>query len=260
MSPSRPVSENAVSRRRFLALSGLAFASSLLVPKDLAFGAAPVPEKLPQNSGTFEVVPLPYAYDALEPWIDAETMHLHHDKHYAAYTKKLNDALAGFPDYKTRSIEELLHSTSSLPEPIRKAVRENGGGYYNHTLFWEMMGPGKTQPAEALANAIQKTFGSMDNFKRKVAGEAASVFGSGWTWLVVKHDGNLEIGSTSNQDSPIMSDGAGVSGKPILVIDVWEHAYYLKYKNERSKYIESWWNVVNWETVGRRFSEALPEN
>jgi len=261
MKPVHLIPENIVSRRRFLALSGLTIASTLLFPKNSAFGTTPptalTAEMMPRKNGMFEIAPLPYDYGALEPWIDAETMHLHHDKHYAAYTNKLNDALAKFPAYQIQSIEELLSHISSLPESIRKAVRDNGGGYYNHSLFWRMIGPESSQPTGALANAIQKTFGTLDNFKHKFAGEAAAIFGSGWTWLVIKNDGSLEIGSTSNQDNPIMADIGGITGKPILGIDVWEHAYYLKYKNERAKYIESWWNIVNWDTVGQRFDEAL---
>ena len=256
MRPVLPTFEEAFSRRRFLALTSFALASGLLASSKSVLGAPPPQEDPAQTTGVFEVVPLPYAYDALEPWIDGETMRLHHDKHYAAYTRKLNEALADFPAYRDKTIEEILGSLSSLPEAVRKGVRDNGGGYYNHGLFWRMMGPGASRPEGKLADAIEKAFGGLDRFKKLFSQEAASVFGSGWTWLVRKRDGSLEIGSTPNQDSPIMVDIAKVVGTPILGLDVWEHAYYLKYKNERAKYIEAWWNVVNWKAIEQRFDES----
>ncbi|MDD5349339.1 MAG: superoxide dismutase [Chthoniobacteraceae bacterium] len=202
------------------------------------------------------MIPLPYGYEALEPYIDTETMHLHYDKHYAAYTKNLNGALEKFPELQAKTIEQLLGNIAVLPEPIRETVRNNGGGYYNHGLFWRIMGPQGGSPEGALAAAILETFGGVAELKKALLGAAASVFGSGWAWLVVKN-GKLEITTTPNQDSPLMGDLAKKAGEPILGIDVWEHAYYLKYKNERAKYLDSWWNTVNWKTVGNLY-RAFP--
>ena len=211
---------------------------------------------MPRTDGVFEVAPLPYAFDALVPSIDAETMQLHHDKHYGAYTKNLNDALAKAPELKSKSIEELLANTKSLPQEVRKAIRNNGGGYYNHSLFWRMITPERNgQPQGDLAAAINKGFGSLDEFKAKFSKEASSVFGSGWAWLIVTPKGDLEITSTPNQDSPIM-DVAETAGKPVLGLDVWEHAYYLKYKNVRADYIKNWWEIVNWKTASDLYKAA----
>jgi len=254
------------SRRRFLAFGGLALAGSVLARNAALYGADETPaaspaEMMPRTAGTFEVAPLPYAYDALQPSIDVETMHLHHDKHYAAYTKKLNDALDKAPDLKSKSIEELLSDIKALPETVRKVVRNNGGGYYNHSLFWQMMAPqagvaGGGEPGGELAGEIASAFGSFKEFKTKFSEEAATIFGSGWAWLVAADGGALKITSTPNQDSPIMKDTAEVPGKVILGLDVWEHSYYLKYKNLRPKYIEAWWNVVNWKTPEKLFAAA----
>lgn len=256
-----PISEVAFSRRRFLALTSLALASNLFVNRGVvSSNDATGIHEIPRKDGLFEVMPLPYEYGALEPYIDAETMRLHHDQHYVSYTKNLNGALRKFPELQSKSIEELLANIHALPESVREAVRNNGGGYYNHGQFWRMMGPKGTTPEGAVAVAIHKNFGSLDVLKTKFSAAASSVFGSGWAWLVVKNGGHLDIGTTSNQDSPIMSGVTGIVGKPILGIDVWEHAYYLKYKNERAKYIDSWWNIVNWKTVGRLFVEAVASN
>jgi superoxide dismutase, Fe-Mn family len=198
----------------------------------------------------YEVPDLPYDYDALEPHIDEETMKLHHDKHHQAYVDKANAALEG-TDWDGKPVEEVLQNLSSLPDDIRTAVRNNAGGHYNHSLFWEIMGPdGGGEPDGDLASAIGDAFGDLDSFKDEVKTKGVGQFGSGWSWLV--HDGSgLAVVSTANQDTPL-SDGQ----TPLLGVDVWEHAYYLKYKNKRPDYIDAWWNVVNWDEVGRRFSEA----
>jgi Fe-Mn family superoxide dismutase len=195
----------------------------------------------------FEVPPLPYGYTALEPHIDEQTMRLHHDKHHQTYVDKANAALEG-TDWADKPVEEVLQNLDELPEDKRTAVRNNAGGHANHTLFWEIMGPeGGGEPEGALADAIDSTFGGLDAFKEKIAEAGANRFGSGWAWLVVS-DGALEVTSTPNQDSPV-SDGM----TPMLGVDVWEHAYYLKYQNRRPDYIAAWWNVVDWAEVGRRF-------
>jgi Fe-Mn family superoxide dismutase len=200
----------------------------------------------------FELPALPYAEDALEPYIDARTMSIHHDKHHAAYTTNLNKALEGHAALQALSIEELLGKLSDLPEDIRTTVRNNGGGYANHNLFWEVMGAnGGGQPSGDLARAIDAAFGSFQDFKSKFSSAAATRFGSGWAWLYVDGDGNLAVNSTPNQDTPLM-DGH----TPVLGLDVWEHAYYLHYQNRRPDYIEAWWNVVNWEAVAQRFAAA----
>jgi len=199
----------------------------------------------------FELPKLPYAYDALEPYIDARTMEIHHSKHHAGYTKKLNAALEKHPALLGKSIEELVGNPEAIPEDIRTAVRNNGGGYYNHAIFWTVMGPkGGGAPAGALAKAIEAAFGSFDTFKQTFSNAAATRFGSGWAWLGLKN-GKLVVISMPNQDAPLL---AGVT--PILGIDVWEHAYYLKYQNRRGDYIANWWNVVNWDEVARRFEAA----
>lgn len=194
---------------------------------------------------------LPYALDALEPHIDARTMEIHHGKHHATYVQKLNGALEKHPDLEKKSIEELLRDIQRVPEAIRTAVRNNGGGHANHSLFWQIMSPkAGGKPGGGLAKAIDSTFGGFDDFKTKFADAGATRFGSGWAWLAV-NNGKLEIFSTANQDSPYM-DGK----TPILGLDVWEHAYYLKYQNRRPDYIQAWWNVVNWAEVARRFDAA----
>lgn len=185
----------------------------------------------------------------LEPYIDAKTMEIHHSKHHAAYVDKLNDALSKYPDWQDKAIEDILKNIKELPEDIRTAAQNNGGGHHNHSLFWETMKPGGAkEPAGALAEALNSTFGSMDELKVKVNEAGVTRFGSGWAWLV-KNGGKLEVCSTANQDSPLME------GKtPILGVDVWEHAYYLKYQNRRPEYLENWWNVVNWSVVSERLA------
>jgi Fe-Mn family superoxide dismutase len=197
-----------------------------------------------------EVPPLPYDYNALEPHIDEQTMRIHHDKHHAAYVNNLNAALEKAPDLQNKSVDELLRGINSVPEEIRTAVRNNAGGHANHTMFWEIMGPGKGGTATgAIGDAIKSTFGSFDSFKEQVNKSGAARFGSGWAWLV-DVGGKLVIESTANQDSPIME-----GKKPILGVDVWEHAYYLKYQNRRPDYLAAWWNTVNWDAVNKRFSK-----
>lgn len=201
----------------------------------------------------FQLPSLPYAENALEPHIDARTMNIHHTKHHAAYTTNLNNALANHPDWAAKSIEEILANLNSLPEAIRGAVRNNGGGYANHNLFWTIMSPnGGGNPTAALADAINTTFGSFDSFKAAFAQAAMTRFGSGWAWLYVDGNGSLKIGSTPNQDTPLMEGNT-----PILGLDVWEHAYYLNYQNRRPDYIAAWWNIVNWQQVAAYYMAAV---
>jgi len=198
----------------------------------------------------FTLPPLPYSFDALEPHIDAQTMQIHHDKHHQAYVDNLNKAIAGTPN-ENKSLEELVASAGS----ISPAVRNNGGGHWNHSFFWEILGPKSGgQPGGKLADAINQTFGSLDALKEKVNTAGATRFGSGWAWLIVK-DGKLEVSSTPNQDNPLM-DVAEVKGTPILGIDVWEHAYYLKYQNRRPEYLTNVWSVINWNKVAEHFEKA----
>ncbi len=199
---------------------------------------------------------LPYAYDALEPHIDARTMEIHHTKHHQAYIDKVNAALES-SGLESKSIEELISDLNAVPEGKRTAVRNNGGGHANHNLFWKVMSPnGGGRPSGDLAAAIDTDLAGFDAFKEAFTGAAATRFGSGWAWLVLK-DGKLAIGSTANQDSPLMGqDIAGLSGTPILGLDVWEHAYYLNYQNRRPDYISAWINVINWDEVARRFANA----
>ncbi len=199
---------------------------------------------------------LPYAYDALEPSIDARTMEIHHTKHHQAYIDKVNAAVQGTA-LENKSIEELISDLSAVPEDKRGVVRNNGGGHANHSLFWTILGPNKGgAPSGQLATAINSAFGSFDEFKAKFADAAATRFGSGWAWLYV-NGGELKIGSTANQDSPLMGAAiAGIGGTPLLGLDVWEHAYYLNYQNRRPDYINAFWNVVDWDAVATRFQAA----
>jgi superoxide dismutase, Fe-Mn family len=203
----------------------------------------------------FTLPDLPYAFNALEPHVDARTMEIHHDKHHAAYVNNLNAALQG-TEHEGKSLEDLFAIMSKLPVP----VRNNGGGHWNHTMFWEIMSPtGGGEPDGDLASKITKNFGSFDEMKKQLAQAAATRFGSGWAWLCVDADDNLFICSTPNQDNPLM-DLAEKKGQPILGLDVWEHAYYLHYQNRRPDYVAAWWNVVNWEEVGRRYRIAVRKN
>ncbi|MCO5176715.1 MAG: superoxide dismutase [Thermomicrobiales bacterium] len=199
----------------------------------------------------FELPKLPYAEDALEPNIDKETMSIHHDKHHAAYVNNLNAAVEG-TEFADMAIDDLLRNISKVPADKQTAVRNNGGGHANHTMFWEIMGPdGGGAPTGDLADAINSTFGSLDELKSKVNAAGAGRFGSGWAWLIVNGSGELEVISTANQDSPLM-DG----NYPLLGVDVWEHAYYLKYQNRRPDYLAAWWNTINWDAVAARYAKA----
>jgi Fe-Mn family superoxide dismutase len=196
----------------------------------------------------FTLPALPYAYDALEPHIDARTMEIHHTKHHQAYVNNLNAAIEKAPELQGKSLDDLMRGINSVPEAVRTAVRNNGGGHWNHSMFWELMSPGKGgEPSGGLADAIKQSFGDFNKFKEQFAAAAAGRFGSGWAWLV-NDGGKLSITSTPNQDNPLM-DGR----RAILGLDVWEHAYYLKYQNRRPEYVTAWWNVVNWDAVAARF-------
>ena len=197
----------------------------------------------------FELPALPYDPTALEPHIDAQTMQIHHGKHHATYVTNLNNALEGKSDLLSKDIEDILRNINDVPEAIRQAVINNGGGHANHSMFWQIMGPnGGGEPSGALADAIKKAFGGVDELKEKINDAGAKRFGSGWSWLVADKDGSLKVLSTANQDSPYMSGQT-----PLLGVDVWEHAYYLKYQNRRADYLKAWWNVINWAEVAKRF-------
>jgi len=248
-----------VNRRDFLAgtaaAMGVALAGSSLKSAMAAETDAKTSETAaaaPEAAGPFKLSPLPYAYDALEPHIDVQTMHIHHDKHHAAYVANLNKAVAGQAVLNGKSAEELLKNLSEVPEAVRTAIQNNAGGDVNHTMFWEIMTPGGAkQPTGSLADAINGAFGNVDNFKKAFEEAGAKRFGSGWAWLVQpKGAKKLEIISTANQDSPLLQGHS-----PILGNDVWEHAYYLKYQNKRGDYLKAWWNVLNWDKVAERFSK-----
>lgn len=198
----------------------------------------------------YELPPLPYPKNALEPHIDAQTMEIHHGKHHATYITNVNKAIAG-KDLEKKSVEELISNLNAVPEDIRNVVRNNGGGHANHSLFWRIMGPNAGgEPSGKLGDDIKAAFGSFDAFKEKFEAAGAGRFGSGWAWLIVKN-GKLEITSTANQDNPLME-----GNKPVLGCDVWEHAYYLKYQNKRADYLKAWWNVVNWNEVAKNYEAA----
>jgi len=200
----------------------------------------------------FELAPLPYASNELEPHIDARTMEIHHGKHHATYVTNLNNALKEHSDLLNKPIEALLTGLESLPEAVRTAVRNNGGGHWNHTMFWKLMTPGGSKaPAADLAKAIDAAFGNLDEFKAKFKAAGLGRFGSGWAWLVAAKDGSVSISSTPNQDSPLME-----GKQAILGLDVWEHAYYLNYQNRRADYVDAWWNVVNWDEVGALYGKS----
>lgn len=200
----------------------------------------------------FQLPALPYAYNALEPYIDELTMQIHHDKHHATYVNNLNAALEGHADLQALDLTALLSKIDSVPESIRTAVRNNGGGHANHTLYWEIMTPGGAkEPTGELAEAINAAFGSFENFKSEFSKAGAGRFGSGWAWLVVTKDGKLAVYSTANQDSPLLQGDT-----PILAMDVWEHAYYLKYQNRRPDYINAFFNVINWDKVAEKYAAA----
>jgi len=201
---------------------------------------------------SFELPSLPYNYDALEPYIDTQTMQIHHDKHHGAYVSKLNAALESHSDLQSKSIDELIRDLNSLPDAVRTAVRNNGGGHFNHSIFWTLMKPnGGGEPTGAIAQAISDTFGNFENFKQRFNDAGAGQFGSGFVWLVRTKNGKLEVTSTPNQDNP-WTDGHF----PIMGNDVWEHAYYLKYQNQRPEYLKQWWNTINWDEVNQRYALA----
>ncbi len=264
-----------MTRRQAIKTTALASAALASLPGAIAQPLLPTGLKQPlittAGSGPFTLPPLPYDYDALEPHIDAQTMQIHHDKHHATYIANLNKAITEFPDLGNKPVEDLLKDLNSVPEKIRTAVRNNGGGHYNHSLFWQMMKKdGGGEPAGDLAKAIDTAFGSFPTFKENFSKAALGQFGSGWAWLVL--DGKeLKIESLPNQDSPIspnlqpteVNDSAGrkltmihPSQQPLLGLDVWEHAYYLKYQNKRADYIAAWWNVVNWDFVAERYAKS----
>ena len=206
----------------------------------------------------YELPQLPYGYDALEPHVDARTMEIHHTKHHQAYVNNANAALEGLDDLANLSPEELIRNLDRVPAEKRAALRNNAGGHVNHSLFWQVMGPGGSgQPSGEIAQAIERDFGSFDEFKQKFTQAAITRFGSGWAWLVVKEGGKLDVVSTLNQDNPLMGESvAGASGTPLLGLDVWEHAYYLNYQNRRPDYVSAWWNVVNWDKVNELYQQA----
>jgi Fe-Mn family superoxide dismutase len=214
-----------------------------LPPSQTAATPAPAPP-----TGPFTLPPLPYAYDALEPNFDAETMHLHHDKHHQAYVNNLNVAVAAHPELAGKSLEDLMVNLISLPEAARTAVRNQGGGHANHSFWWPTLGKGGASPSGELAKAIDAKFGSLSAFQDKLTAAAMSVFGSGWAWLVKLPDGTVAIESTPNQDSPLTA-----GNKPVLAVDVWEHAYYLKYQNRRADYVKAFFQVLNWDYVSGEF-------
>ena len=198
----------------------------------------------------YELPKLPYAYDALEPHIDARTMEIHHTKHHQTYITNVNNALKDKPELAAKPVEDLISNLAAVPEDIRTVVRNNGGGHANHSFFWQIMGPNGGSPSGKLADEIDATFGSLDGLKEKINAAGAGRFGSGWAWLIKNKSGKLEVISTANQDSPL-SDG----NTPVLGVDVWEHAYYLNYQNRRPDYLKAWWNVVNWAEVGKRYGQ-----
>ena len=201
----------------------------------------------------YELPPLPYDYNALEPYIDEETMHLHHDKHHQAYVNNLNAALQGQSQFENMSVDDLMRQINNVPESIRTAVRNNGGGHANHSMYWQIMKPnGGGEPTGDLANAINSAFGSFDQFKAAFNDAGAKRFGSGWAWLVIGPDGKLAVTSSANQDSPLME-----GQYPVMGNDVWEHAYYLKYQNRRPEYLAAWWNVLNWDEIAKRYAQGV---
>jgi Fe-Mn family superoxide dismutase len=262
-----------MTRRQALKTTALAAAACATVSSVRLAGAQGAAGSNQTPSGPFTVPPLPYAFDALEPHIDAKTMEIHHDKHHGAYVTNLNKAVAEFPELGKKPVEELLTDLNTVPEKIRTAVRNQGGGHFNHTLFWQMMKKdGGGQPKDDLARAIDSSFGSFSSFKDKFTEAATKQFGSGWAWLVCGPGKALSIEATPNQDSPLIGSGSskdeesfrkryGLSAtstgkKPILGLDVWEHAYYLKYQNRRPEYIAAWFNVVNWDFVSEQYSKV----
>jgi len=239
-----------IDRRTAIKHLGAA-AGALMLAEKLNAGGFPDPQAAAAATPTapFTLPPLPYAYDALEPSIDAATMHLHHDKHHQAYVNNLNAAVAAHPELAGRSVEDLVANLASLPEDARTAIRNQGGGHANHSLYWLTLGKGGGSPVGELAKAIDAKFGSLSGFQEKLTAASLSVFGSGWAWLVKLPDGTVSIETSGNQDSPLTT-----GHKPILGVDVWEHAYYLKYQNRRADYVKAYFEVVNWDYASGQFA------
>ena len=240
-----------MERRKFVKSIGLATAVAYVGPKVFGNDPGTVNSSNIEGAPALEFPPLPYTYDALEPYFDARTMEIHYDKHHRAYYTNYINATKGTP-LEGKTLNDIFASVSKQTD----AVRNNGGGYYNHSLFWNNLGKGSTSPSPGLSAAITKSFGSLDKFKEAFSTSAKTRFGSGWAWLFLDADKNLAIGSTPNQDNPLM-DVSQFKGTPLLTIDVWEHAYYLKYQNKRADYVDAFWNVVNWSEVSKRFKEAM---
>jgi superoxide dismutase, Fe-Mn family len=245
-----------ITRRQ--AIKATALATAACATTSLLRAAETTPPALaappPAPAGPFVLPPLPYAFDALEPHLDARTMEIHHDRHHAAYVANLNKAITEFSDLEKKSIEDLLKNLEAVPEKIRAAVRNNGGGHYNHSLFWQMMKKGGSgEPTETLDYALTSDFGGFATFKQQFTDAATKIFGSGWVWLVLAGK-DLKIETTPNQDTPLSA-----GRPPLLGLDVWEHAYYLKYQNKRADYIAAWWNVVNWDFVAGRYAKLKPQ-
>jgi len=243
------------TRRNFLKAGGLlaaGAATGLSVIPDELFAETPAEATVPTGEGAFLLPPLGYVYAALEPHIDARTMEIHHTKHHQAYITKLNAAVEKEPSLKGKTLEQLIGNIKLTPEAVRSDIRNHGGGHWNHSFFWTIIGPVQGAMSEKLKAAITRDFGSMESFKEQFEKKSVGVFGSGWGWLVKDAKGKLSIISTPNQDNPIM-DIADPAGKPILGIDVWEHAYYLHYQNRRADYLKAFWNVVNWQKVGELY-------
>jgi Fe-Mn family superoxide dismutase len=239
-----------MDRRKFVKSAGTGAAAIIVGSKMVGAGINVTTMEEKNNQGL--VFPaLPYAYDALEPYIDARTMEIHYDKHHRTYFNNLVNALKGTPQ-ENQKIEDIFKSVSTIGDPIRN----NGGGYYNHILYWNNMGKGLATPSPAMVKALEGVFGSFDKFKETLGNSGKTRFGSGWAWLYLTTDKKLAIASTPNQDNPLM-DLSPVKGTPLLALDVWEHAYYLKYQNKRADYIEAFWNVVNWQEVEKRYKQAL---
>ena len=246
---------NSIDRRTALlqmsAVAGAALLTEGLRAETVSSVQAPAPAPTPAPAGPFTLPKLPYAYEALEPSFDAETMHLHHDKHHQAYVNNLNVAVAAHPELASKSVTELITNLSAIPEAVRKAVQNNGGGHANHSFWWPTLGKGGSAPTGELAKAIDQKFGSLSAFQDGLTKAALGVFGSGWAWLVKMPDGSLAIESTANQDSPIT-----LGHKPVLGVDVWEHAYYLKYHNVRADYVKAFFQVLNWDYVSGQFAAS----
>ena len=258
-----PTNQSGLTRRTILAGLGASVllstdAASSLMSRAQSAAQALTPPTTKENTMPFTLPNLPYAENALEPSIDQKTMNIHRTKHHQAYVDNLNKALEGQAEYGQWTLDEICTQIGSIPETIRPVVRNNGGGHWNHSFFWQIMAPKGSggAPSAELTAAIDKAFGGLDAFKKAFAEAGMKRFGSGWAWLVKKGDGSLAIGSTPNQDNPLMKGFVDVVGRPLLAVDVWEHAYYLNYQNRRADYLAAWWHVVNWNEVNTRFAQA----